>query len=165
MPSRTALTALAAAAAGAALPALYATALRTKLRSDATALMEGNPGPLLSAYADDATLTFPGASSWGREYRGKREIEGFVTRFLAAGIRGEAEQIVVNGPPWNMTVAVRFNDWAKDLEGNTVYTNRAVLFARVAWGKIKQEEVYEDTEKATAFDDYLNSVGAPAAVS
>src|ERR1044072_2098544 len=99
MPSRprskTALTLLAGAAAGAALPVLSATALRIKLRSDTRALMAGNPKPLLSAYADDAVLTFPGDNSWGREYRGKREIEAFLPRFLAAGIRGEAEEIVV----------------------------------------------------------------------
>jgi ketosteroid isomerase-like protein len=151
MSSKTALAFL----AGAALPAASAAALRAKVRYDTRRLMEGNPKPLLSAYAKDATLVFPGANSWGREYRGKQEIGAFLERFLAARLRGEIDEIVVNGPPWNTTVALRFNDWATDADGNRVYENRAVLMAKIAWGKIKREEVYEDTEKATAFDEHL----------
>lgn len=157
MPSRTTLVTL---AAGAALPALANAGLKAKIRYDTRAMMGGDVKPLLFNYARDATLTFPGNSSWGRTYRGKDEIAGFLQRFLDSGIRGEIEEIVVNGPPWRQTVAIRFNDVAKDPEGRVVYENRAVIVAELAWFRIRREEVYEDTEKAAAFDAYMEGVEA-----
>lgn len=152
MPSRSTVAAL---AAGAALPALANAGLKAKIRYDTRKMMGGDIKPLLFNYAQDATLKFPGESSWGRTYQGKDEIAGFLQRFLDAGIRGEIEEIVVNGPPWSQTAAIRFNDVAKDAAGRVVYENRAVIMATIAWGRITREEVYEDTEKAAAFDVYL----------
>ena len=67
----------------------------------------------------------------------------------------EPHEVVVGGPPWNMTVCVRITDYARDSDGNVVYQNRAVLFGKVRWGKIVFYEVYEDTEKVRALDEYL----------
>jgi hypothetical protein len=58
-------------------------------------------------------------------------------------------------PPWNLTVCVRITDYAKDSNGNVIYHNRTVLFGKVRWGKIVFYEVYEDTEKLRALDEYL----------
>jgi len=49
---------------------------------------------------------------------------------------------------------------AKDPEGRVVYENRAVIVAELAWFRIRREEVYEDTEKAAAFDAYMEGVEA-----
>ncbi len=44
----------------------------------------------------------------------------------------------------------------------SIYTNRAVLVATVAWGKIRAQEDYEDTERVIAFDrDHPELAGAP----
>ncbi len=40
-------------------------------------------------------------------------------------------------------------------DGDVVYENRGVIFGKIAWGKIKSYEVFEDTQKVAAFDDYL----------
>jgi hypothetical protein len=61
------------------------------------------------------------------------------------------EDILVNGPPWNTRVAVRVNHGIVE-DGMTIYTNRAVLMARISWGKIRAQEDYEDTERVSAFD-------------
>jgi hypothetical protein len=61
------------------------------------------------------------------------------------------EDILVNGPPWNTRVAVRVNHGVV-VDGATVYTNRAVLMARIVWGKIRAQEDYEDTERVAVFD-------------
>jgi ketosteroid isomerase-like protein len=37
-------------------------------------------------------------------------------------------------------------------DGNDLYSNRAVLMVRTAWGKIRSQEDYEDTERVSAFD-------------
>ena len=118
-------------------------------------MMDGDPEPLLSRYADDAVLVFPGESSWGRTYDGKDEIRGFLTRFLDAGIRGEIEEVISQGPPWNTLVVIAFNDRAHAPDGTLVYENRAIIRARIAWGKIRHEEVYEDTQRVPALDEYL----------
>ena len=48
----------------------------------------------------------------------------------------------------------------------TVYRNRAVLFVRASWGKIRSQEDFLDTEKVAAFDDYLSpatrAISAPS---
>jgi ketosteroid isomerase-like protein len=133
------------------------------IRRNIAALGRGDIEPLLAGYHDDAVLVFPGTSSWGGEHRGKAAIEAFLRRFLAAGLRGEAQDIVVNGPPWRTTVCILFTDEARGDDGEVVYENRAVLFGRVVWGKIVYQEDFEDTHKVEAFDDHLSQAGrAPA---
>jgi ketosteroid isomerase-like protein len=121
---------------------------------------EGDIGPMLRSYADDAVLVFPGDSSWGGEHRGKEAIERFLLRFVAAGIQFEAEQIVVSGWPWNASIWVRFNDRASAPDGALVYENRGVIYAKTRWGKIVRQEDHEDTGKVAAFDAYLSAQAA-----
>src|SRR3978361_2194127 len=102
--------ALGAAGAAAAAQAAYTGGTRALLRHNVARLMDGDPAPLLRMYAPDATLTFPGEHSWGPVYRGRAEIEGFLRRFLATGLRGELGAILVAGPPWATTIAVEFAD-------------------------------------------------------
>ncbi|WCB96610.1 hypothetical protein DSM104299_05375 [Baekduia alba] len=139
---------------------LYAAAVRAMLRRNVTALMAGNPGPLVAMYADDATLEFPGEHSWGPVYRGRAEIEGFLNRFLAAGLRGEITDVFVAGPPWATRIAVLFDDWARDAAGTKVYENRSVIVLTTRLGRVVRERVYEDTQKVAAFDEHLLAVAA-----
>jgi ketosteroid isomerase-like protein len=117
----------------------------------------GDYRPMLSSFADDAVLVFPGEHSWGGEYKGKGEIEKFLRRFVEVGIQLEPHEIVVHGWPWNTTVMLRFTNEARDESGNVVYANRGAIFARATWGKIKFQEDFEDTQKVVAFDKYLAS--------
>jgi ketosteroid isomerase-like protein len=145
---------------------MYKSAVRWMIRRNIRALNAGDPGPLLGGYADDAVLVFPGRSSWGGEYRGKVAIEEFVNRFGQAHLVGTSHEILVNGPPWRMFACVVFSDQATDDVGEIVYRNRAVLFVRASWGKIRYQEDFLDTEKVAAFDDYLSpatrAISAPS---
>lgn len=134
---------------------MYKWAVRRMIRANVRRLAAGDPGPLLAGYAENATLVFPGSSSWGGEHRGKPAIEKFLERFLDAGMRGEAHEILVNGPPWRTLVCVLFTNEGRSADGTLVYENRAVLFAQIVWGRIRYQEDYEDTEKVAAFDRYL----------
>jgi ketosteroid isomerase-like protein len=134
---------------------MYKSMVRWMIRRNIRALNAGDPGPLLAGFADDAVLVFPGHSSWGREYRGIAAIEGFVRRFVAARLVGTPHEILVNGPPWRTTACVVFSDQATDNTGAIVYQNRAVLFARVDWGKVVYQEDFLDTQKVEVFDSYL----------
>jgi ketosteroid isomerase-like protein len=134
---------------------VYKWAVRHMIRRNVQAMRRGDPGPLLTGYAEDAVLVFPGKSSWSGQHRGKAAIEVFLRRFLEAGIVGEAHDILVNGPPWRTTVCVLFLDHVVGPEGEVVYENRAILFGRIVWGKIVYHEDFEDTQKVEAFDRYL----------
>jgi len=134
---------------------MYKLAVRWKIRKNVRKLAEGDSGPILAGYADDAVLVFPGQSTWGGEHRGRTAIATFLERFLDAGLIGEIHEILVNGPPWRTTVCVLFTDHAVDRAGNLIYENRAIPFARVVWGKIVYQEDFEDTHKVAAFDEYL----------
>ncbi len=125
------------------------------LRRSVRRMNEGDIGPTLGRYSDDAVVFFPGDHSWGGEYRGKQRIGDFLQHIVDTGLRFEVEDIVVHGWPWRSTVCVRVNDHARDADGNVVYSNRAVIFAKSRWGKIYYHEAYEDTQKVAEFDRYL----------
>lgn len=141
---------------------MYKAAVRWMIRRNIRALQAGDPRPLIAGYAENAVLVFPGPSTWGGEYRGREAIAGFLNRFVADGLTGQAHEILVNGPPWRTTVAILFTATARDDGGATVYDNRAVLFARARWGKITYQEDFEDTHKSEAFDEYLRTARASA---
>jgi uncharacterized protein (TIGR02246 family) len=134
---------------------MYKAAVRAMIRRNVAALGRGDVGKLLAGYAPDAVLVFPGHSSWGGEHRGRDAIEAFLRRFVEVGLVGEVHDILVNGPPWRTVVCVLFTDMAAGPDGTPAYENRAVLFARVRWGKIVYQEDFEDTHKVEAFDRYL----------
>ncbi len=134
---------------------MYKALIRSRIRRGVQALRDGDPGPLLAGFADDAVLVFPGTSTWAGEYRGKRSIEGFLRRFLDAGLVGETHDIVVNGPPWRTTVCALFVDRAADADGEVVYENRVVFLVRAVWGKVVYQEDFLDTQRVAAFDAYL----------
>jgi ketosteroid isomerase-like protein len=158
-------TALAGAAAATAARAAYTGAVRAILRRNAAALMAGDPKPLLRMYAPDATMVFPGAHSWGTTYRGRDEIEAFLRRFHAVGLRGELGAIFVEGPPWATRIAIEFDDHACDTHGTKVYENRALIVLRTRWGRVVHEELFEDTQKVAAFDEHLGITSTPASTA
>jgi ketosteroid isomerase-like protein len=120
-----------------------------------TRLNAGDPGPTVRMDAEDVQMLFPGTSTWATQLRGKREHERWLQRFARVGIQIFADEVVVKGWPWKMTVCIRGHDYMNTPAGETVYENRYVLWGRLVWGKLKEYEVYEDTQKTEAFDEWL----------
>jgi ketosteroid isomerase-like protein len=118
-------------------------------------LRAGDYRPLLRLDAKDVRFRFPGDSSWATELEGKHELERWLQRFVRVGVQIFPDEVVVKGPPWNMTLCVRGTDHLKAPDGTTVYENRYVIWGRMAWGLLKEYEVYEDTQKSAALDGYL----------
>jgi hypothetical protein len=54
-----------------------------------------------------------------------------------------------------------FSWLAKQLVAHNM-RRRYVIWGRMKWGKLQEYEVYEDTEKAKALDDYLAVHEQPA---
>jgi ketosteroid isomerase-like protein len=141
--------------------ALLGRAILLKLRADLRALNAGDYRPLLSSYADDAVLFFnEGTHRWAGEHRGKQAIERFLRDFVAAGLKGEIAELAFAGPPWRLTLMVRFDDHAHGPGGEELYRNRTALVARTRWGKVvSQHDFYEDTERIAALDARLAELG------
>lgn len=135
-----------------------------KLRQDVDRLNHGDPGPFLSGFADDAVLRFaPGEHRWAGDHRGKPAIERFLRMFVAARLQGQIQDLWFGGPPWAMTIVVRFDDHAKAPHGQTIYANRTAIVVRTRWGKIvEQEDFYVDTVRMAAFDQRLRDLGIAA---
>jgi ketosteroid isomerase-like protein len=120
-------------------------------------LNAGDPTPTLRLDAEDIRFRFPGDSSWAGEFHGKRELRPWLERFCRVGLQIFADEVVVKGFPWNQTVCIRGHDHLDSPSGERVYANRYVIWGRIAWGRMREYEVYEDTQKAKALDDWLES--------
>ncbi len=116
---------------------------------------DGDVRPTLFLDAPDVELTFPGRNSWSGTFRGKHEVSRWLHRFAAVGIQIYPDEVIAGGLPWRTTVCVRGRDYLHDASGTLVYENRYVIWGRMSWGRLKAYEVYEDTQKADALDEYL----------
>jgi ketosteroid isomerase-like protein len=135
--------------------------VRALLRRNMARIREGDYRPTLQMDADDVRFRFPGDSSWSGELHGKAELERWLQRFVKVGLQIYADEVVVKGPPWNMTLCIRGTDHLDAPDGERVYENRYVIWGHAAWGKLRDYEFYEDTQKSKALDEYL-AVHEPA---
>lgn len=124
----------------------------------------GDHSALLQAYADDAVLRFNhGDHRWTGDWVGKAGIDRFLRNCTAAKLQGEIKQIAVSGPPWALTMWVRFDDHADGPDGSRLYENRTVLVMRTRWGKVvDHEDFYVDTGRIAEFDRKLADIGVAA---
>jgi ketosteroid isomerase-like protein len=121
---------------------------------------EGDIEPTLKMDAEDVRFRFPGDSSWAVELEGKESLRPWLQRFAEVGIQIHPDEVVLKGFPWNQTICIRGEDHLDSPDGERVYENRYVIWGRIAWGKLREYEVYEDTQKSKALDSYLTSAGS-----
>lgn len=140
---------------------LVVRALRRKFEGDVRRLNAGDASGLISAYADDAVLSFTdGDHRFAGEWHGKAEIAKFLENFTAAGLQGEIKDVAISGPPWALTIWAQFEDHAEDPDGEPLYANRTALVLKTRWGKIvRHEDFYFDTTRMAEFDRRLTELG------
>jgi ketosteroid isomerase-like protein len=140
-------------------------ALLAKFRADVRRLDGGDYSSLLAVYADDAVLRFnDGPHRWAGEHRGKAAIEQFLRNFVAAGLHGTIRDLWIGGPPWAMSIVVRFDDHAHAPDGEQIYANRTALMIRTRWGKIvEHDDFYEDTGRILDLEAKLSELGVTQA--
>jgi ketosteroid isomerase-like protein len=154
---------------------IYAALVRRLVGRSIDKLNAGDPGALLAMASDDVVLRFPGDNSSARmfrpvvkgraphdSHRGLEECRAFAEAFVEQQIRFVVEDVLVNGPPWRTRVAIRLHDFAPAADGSDAYTNRAVAFLELSWGRLRVWEDYEDTERSADWDARRGLV-APAA--
>ena len=101
---------------------------------------------------------FPGDSSWATEIDNRDDLELWLQRFVATGLKIYPDEVIAQGPPWNTTLCVRGTDHL-DTEDGRVYENRYVIWGRMSWGLLREYEVYEDTQASKRLDEYLSRRG------
>jgi hypothetical protein len=119
----------------------------------------GDTGPTLKMDAKDVRFHFPGNNSWAADLEGRDELAKWLDRFTDVGIQIEPHEVVLKGFPWKQTICVRGRSYLDSPEGERVYENRYVIWGHIAWGLLREYEVYEDTEKSRELDGYLAGVG------
>jgi hypothetical protein len=119
------------------------------------AIRGGDTGPTVALYAEDVRFAFPGDGSFAPGATGKPELEGWLARFVDLGLQIYPDEVVLKGFPWRQTICVRGHIHLDDPEDGRVYDNRYVIWGRIAWGKMREYEVYEDTEKSRRLDEWL----------
>ena len=134
---------------------MYSWLAKRLLRSYMARIREGDYGPLLRLDAPDVRFRFPGDSSWAIELEGRDELERWLQRFVATGMQIYPDEVIVQGPPWNTTLCIRGTDHLDDPADGRVYENRYVIWGRMAWGRLREYEVYEDTQKTKALDEWM----------
>ena len=82
-----------------------------------------------------------------------------------ARIQISADEVIVKGFPWGMTLCIRGRDHLRSDSGELVYENRYVIWGHLRWFKLKRYEVYEDTQKTVVFDRWLVDNQHAAAVA
>jgi ketosteroid isomerase-like protein len=132
---------------------------KTLIERNMAKIREGDIVPTLRLDAKDIRFRFPGDSSWATELEGKDEHELWLKRFVAAGLQIYPDEVVLKGFPWKQTICVRGHIHLDSPAGERVYENRYVLWGRLAWGLLREYEVYEDTQKTKPLDEYLASIG------
>jgi ketosteroid isomerase-like protein len=129
------------------------------LARDMARLRAGDHRSQLRRVAKDVRFRFPGSSSWSTELVGKEELDRWLERFARVGLQIYPDEVIAHGPPWNTTLCVRGTIHLDAPSGERVFENRYVIWGRMSWGFLREYEVYEDTERSTALDAFLATIG------
>jgi hypothetical protein len=116
----------------------------------------GHDSLMMMAAAPDVTFNFPGSNSFAASLAGRESLQGWLARFTALSPTFDIRDIAVSGPPWNMTVAVRFHDAI-----GADYENEGVEWLRIRWGRVRSLEVFLDTERVSAWEGRHAGVAGP----
>jgi ketosteroid isomerase-like protein len=122
----------------------------------------GDPQPTLAMDAADVEFRFPGDSSFAPGARGKPELERWLARFIEIGLQIYPDEVILKGFPWRQTICVRGQIHLDRPGDGRVYDNRYVIWGHIRWGKLREYEVYEDTEETRRLDEYLARAGEAA---
>jgi ketosteroid isomerase-like protein len=126
---------------------VYRSVVRHAARRAFAQLSRADLDAFMKNFAADATFCLGGEHALGGEQRGRDAIRLLAARMhrLFPGIAVEPRTIVVTGWPWDTVMCTRFTVTAQLGDGET-YRNEGMQFARLRWGKVVEDRLYEDTQ-------------------
>jgi ketosteroid isomerase-like protein len=139
---------------------MYAWAMGLVIRRAFADLSAGRLQRPFRMFARDAVLRFPGDHVLGGEFRGRAEIRGWFERAWGMlDVKLDVQDVVVSGWPWRTRVATRFTGRITTSDGK-VFHNRGMQYARLRWGRVVEDELYEDTQVLAAATAHQTSLAA-----
>jgi ketosteroid isomerase-like protein len=111
-------------------------------------LSEGDYEAVVRQFGPDSRFLFSGDHALGGERRGPDAVRRWFQQMLGLfpGIRIEPQDVVVNGWPWNTTVATHLAISATLADGRP-YRNEGMQLLRLRWGRVVEDLIFEDTRK------------------
>jgi ketosteroid isomerase-like protein len=145
---------------------VYHATVRLIARRAFRQLSDGDLDVFMKAFAPDAVFCFEGRHALGGELHGTDMIRALAERQrrLFPHVRIEPQAVVVGGWPWNTILVTRFTVRAPLPDGST-YANDGMQFARIRWGKVVEERLYEDTPRLADALDIIALSGNDEAVA
>ena len=126
---------------------MYHRVVRKNLRATFAAVSRGDQQAVIRAFAPSASLSFAGHHALAGIFEGRDAIHEWFGRLFRCfpDLKLDPEKIVVDGFPWDTTVATRFRVGAT-LPTGARYTNEGMQLLRIRWGRVVEERLYEDTQ-------------------
>jgi ketosteroid isomerase-like protein len=111
-------------------------------------------------FAEDAVLRFPGDHELGGEFHGRAAIGDWFDRgWSLFGFDFTVEDVVATGWPWNLRVATRWHNVLSTQDG-AVFRYRGMQYARFRWGRVVEDELYEDTQTVARALEHARATAA-----
>src|SRR5436305_2111474 len=126
---------------------MYKAIVRFKVRQTLGRFSRGELDQAMGVFGPDSVFSFYGNHALGGELHGDEEIRRFFDRAyrLFPGTTIEPVAVVVSGWPWNTVLATRFHVRATLPDGSE-YRNEGMQYARLRWGRIVEDRLFEDTQ-------------------
>lgn len=138
--------------------------VRRKIRAVFACLSAGDATPVLASLAPRFTCYFHGDHALGGVRTRHHTILAWWERLfrLLPGARFAVEDILVNGPPWHVRVALTARVVGILPDGQR-YENRLMQHIHLRWGRITRVETLEDLQHLQrALDDVAAAGNAEA---
>ncbi|HEV2814285.1 MAG TPA: nuclear transport factor 2 family protein [Solirubrobacteraceae bacterium] len=144
---------------------MYAFIVGLIVRRQFAHLSSGDWRKPLRFFAPDAVLRFPGDNELGGEYHGRDAIAAWFDRgWSKFGFDFTVEDVVVSGGPWNMRVGTRWHNTLRAEDGE-LFRYRGMQYARFRWGRLVEDELYEDTQVVTRALEHAAALDREAALA
>lgn len=127
---------------------MYHAVVRRRVRRLWRRIGRGDYRAAVAIAAPDLDFRFVAEPPVGVRLRGPQEFESWFAELfrLFGDLRLTLTDLVVRGWPWNTTVVVRLDITATLATGER-YTNEAIQWVNLRWGRMVSDVVMEDTAK------------------
>jgi ketosteroid isomerase-like protein len=125
---------------------MYAWVMGKVMRRQFAHLSAGDWRAPFRRFAPHAVLRFPGDHALAGDFHGRDAIERWFDRaWTLFDMDFTVDDVLVSGPPWDMRVATRWRAAPRTADGR-VFRNRGMQYARIRFGRVVEDDLYEDTQ-------------------
>ena len=126
---------------------MYHMLVKRQIRRGFRFLSAGDYEAVLRQFASNVRFSFAGNHALSGDRNSVEAVRQWfqhLYRFFP-GLRFEIHDVIVQGWPWDTVVATRFSIQAALRDGRQ-YRNAGMQYARLRWGRVVEDHIYEDTQ-------------------